>query len=92
LDKICQDYPELMCIVERHVLDHFQVEIDSLPCWEINLEASAYESELARDYMKFGVEDPFYTRSSLKTSISQPTQKREEDKHDLVSCRCTRRE
>ncbi|KAM6494345.1 hypothetical protein JOM56_010706 [Amanita muscaria] len=81
LDKICQDHSdsELMHIIERHVLDHYQVEFDSLPCWEDDAEAaSAYEAQLARDYMKFGVEDLFYTRNHPSDSMAKG-----EDRFDL---------
>ncbi|KAF8631081.1 hypothetical protein AX15_002682 [Amanita polypyramis BW_CC] len=71
LDRICQDNSEVTKVLERYVLDHYQVEPDNLPSWEDDLKvASTYESKLSRDYMKFGVEDPFYSRCHGRPSNS----------------------
>ncbi|KAK2465335.1 hypothetical protein APHAL10511_002689 [Amanita phalloides] len=64
LDKVCQDRTELTCVLERYVLDHYQIVLDDLPSWENDPKAAAsYEAKLSLDYVKFGVEDPYYSRS-----------------------------
>lgn len=83
LDKICQDRPELAKIIQHHVLEHYQVELEHLPSWEDDPKAaSAYDTKLSRDYMKFGVEDPFYTRGH---EPHRSTPKEGGDNHELVS-------
>ena len=83
LDKICQDRPELAKIIQHHVLEHYQVELEHLPSWEDDPKAaSAYDAKLSRDYMKFGVEDPFYTRGH---EPHRSTPKEGGDNHELVS-------
>jgi hypothetical protein len=86
LDKICQDRPELTHIMERHVLDQYQVELEDLPSWEDDLKATAaYETKLSRDYMKFGVEDPFYSRGNESNGSTPKANTEGGDNHELVS-------
>ncbi|KAF8733215.1 hypothetical protein AX14_004073 [Amanita brunnescens Koide BX004] len=84
LDKICQDRPELTHIMERHVLDQYQVELEDLPSWEDDLKATAaYETKLSRDYMKFGVEDPFYSRGNESNGSTPKANTEGGDNHEL---------
>ena len=68
-------------IIERHVLDHYQIQPEDLPSWEDDPKVTAaYETNLSRDYMKFGVEDPFYSRGSTPKATTEGG-----DNHELVS-------